>query len=321
MKNKLKTVIRAIISILLIVCIGNIGLKIYFDYESRKDDEADEMIAQAQYLANAMRVTKDLEERGIEIKQNYKDMINKNGKRLINLRSQRVLQVTTIGEMLYISNELDQSKNNKLLAKLEEYYDKDRKLFAVYPCKGYQKEEDKNESVWITFSITLYNELKGTNFLDKYQLEEGFAQWYNAHIKEEKCEDDLIDIFWLLYDNNRLDLIDANTICPLLKDRVLEDEKYLKDTKENSMSAIFCVDEIDSYYSYFDKSDAYTGCAEKIFAKINSAKQLEYDKEDSSFVQFLCIMLESIDNVEQNSFFVNNIGTYLEENYRNTYLN
>ncbi|MCI8410622.1 MAG: hypothetical protein HFJ09_15400 [Lachnospiraceae bacterium] len=231
MKNKLKLIAHNILSILLFCFILNFGINIYFDYESRKDDEADEMIAQAQYLANAIRVVKDLEKRGIEIKQSYKDMINKNGKRLINLRSQRMFQVNTIGEMLYISNELDQSKNNKFLAELENYYDKERKFFAVYPYKGYQKEEDTNESVWITFSITLYNELKGTNFLDKYQLEEGLAQWYNAHLKEEECVDDLIDIFWLLYDNDRLDLIDADTICPILKDRIVEDEKYLKDTK------------------------------------------------------------------------------------------
>ncbi|MCI8410623.1 MAG: hypothetical protein HFJ09_15405 [Lachnospiraceae bacterium] len=87
------------------------------------------------------------------------------------------------------------------------------------------------------------------------------------------------------------------------------------------MSAIFCVNELDSYYSYFEKNDDYTGYEDKIFSKINSAEQLEYDKEDSSFVQFLCIMLESVDNVEKNYFFTKNIGTFLEENYKNTYMN
>lgn len=321
MKRKWKK--RILISLLIVFCMGTIGivgLKVFWDYKSYQDDEANQLIAQAQYLANAIRVRKTLEKYGIELTQDYVDAINENGVKLINLQNIREVEVTTIGEMLYIANELDNRKNKQLQQKLDEYYDKDKKIFSQYPYKCYQDKTSKDEHVWIALTITLYNELNDTELLDYYNIEEGLAEWYQLHINDANEKTNLVSIFWLLYESDKLNLIKESTICSLIKNDIQEEKNYLEKEEENSMTTLFYADEVNAYYSYFKKNNDYVGFVEKIFCKINSSEQLEYNKDDISFIIFVRQMIESIDNITENSFFIHNISEYLEENYKTCYL-
>lgn len=312
-----KKFLRVFLLVIGMVLVGIIGTKIYFNYQLRVIDENNELIAQTQYIANVLRLQRELHQEGIELSSSYSEMIEEKAKKIVKMKELEQLEVTRIGEMLYIADAIGDNEKNKFRNLLNEYYNPKKKIFSQYPYNENISDEARNEHVDVFLTISMYNELNDTKLLKEYDLEEGLANWFMENYKNEEEESNLTSIIWLLYNNDKekLQSLDRNIVCDLLKNEIDGVENDYKKTSKDCMTTLFCADELNAYYIYFEGNDKYEGCVDKIYKKIEDEAGLEYSEDDSTFVIFFRMLVEDIDSVVENQYIVDNISDLLIKNY------
>ena len=284
-----KKVLRIFFCIIGIALVGIAGTKLYFNYQLRIIDENNELIAQTQYIANALRLQKELHQQGVELSSSYCELIEERAKKIVKIKKLEQLEVIRIGEMLYIADTLGDNEKNRFRNLLNEYYNSEKKIFSQYPYNENISDEARNEHLDVFFTISMYNELNDTELLKEYDIEEGLANWFMENYKNEEEESNLTSIIWLLYDNDKekLKSLDRNIVCDLLKDEIEDVENSYKETSKDCMTALYCADELHAYYTYFKENNKYEGIADKIYKKIEDEAGLEYSENDSTFLIFL----------------------------------
>lgn len=314
MKNKF---LRGFLLVIGIVFVGIVGTKLYFNYQLRIIDENNELIAQTQYIANALRLQKELHQKGVELSSSYSEIIEERAKKIVKIKEFEQLEVTRIGEMLYIADILGDNEKSRFRNLLNEYYNSDKKIFSQYPYNENISDEARNEHLDVFLTISMYNELDDTELLKEYDIEEGLANWFMENYKDEEEESNVTSIIWLLYDNDKgkLKSLDRNIVCDLVKKEIEDVESSYKETSKDCMTALFCADELHAYYTYFEENDKYEGMVDKIYRKIEDEAGLEYSEDDSTFLIFFRMLVEDVDRVVENQYIADNISDLLIKNY------
>lgn len=316
----MKKIVRGLITVLIIIILVALVGTIYIEIQKRKfREEAElEMLAyEAQYYVNAYKVIDILEKNDIKIDESYKKDLADVSKKIVSGYYIEGYGIQMLAEIMFLNDAYDLGKSKQIQKIVDTYYIEDKKIFADCPVDVFLGNVDEYEELWISINLTIIKELSGTDLLNKYNLCEGIAMWYNENIgKKDADEDTLKSIFFALDKEDQLDLIDKDSILPILESDMTTDIEEV--CSNSTMTDILSMKSVNRFHQIFYNDKKYENMTDIMLSKMSSEEELEYIKEDTYFVVFLEMMLEGVNEIDKNSFFAKNINRCLIDNYEAT---
>ena len=327
-KSKFKKILITIFIILGLIIIIDLFLKVYFNQKTDTELNDQMQLFQAQYNIQAVEIIRILENNGVEIDSKYKHEIKNTSRQIVNDIQDYLPEVHIVAQAVYLNEYYKFEKTQKMYDVLDKYYINEKKIFCQLPLtKKMTSKLNELENQSVSFTIDLAQALERYDYiLNKYQVYDGLAEWYQEHIDDNTTEsltkDNLISIFWILYESGNLDKIDYPRIKPFLYKEVKDGQKILDNQKkERNLTTLFYADEVSSYKKLFENDNSYKNTANQIFSEIDTLEELQYDKNDELFVYYLAETLRIVSDPKQCNILTKNVNNCLKENYTTCFLN
>lgn len=277
---------------------------------------------QSQYVCDAAKLVKVLQEKNILVDQEYIDELQKKEQFIIGSFEtiSSSLNIDTMGTILYLNEHYNNGMSEKILQHIDNYYIRKNKLFSMYPIEEENYLEIKKDELENVQYTQMFLEALGDKkeIVSKYKLEEGLADWFNqnaGNTSNEKVKSTLEEVFWYFYDNNELDMIEYEKVKNIIKSDVENAKKYVKEEKKANMTKALWMQEIDCYLQLFEKDNSYQEKVTETFNQIQTLEQLEYEKTDKACLFVLTDFLKDADNPENLDFIKDVINDCLKENF------
>ena len=253
--KKLRRVFCVVVIALMILAIG-VSIQKKID-NKRIENEANAINAlnKSCYVENVLLLIDYLENHNINVNAEYKEEVRNLAKTILECYEDAGnIDSITMSNVLCIDYLYDKKIDNKTLDKMDCYYDKDLKLFKQFALENNNGTE-KQLTAWVSQSVETRNNLKKSNLLKKYEIDDGLIEWFNNNVDkftendDDILSDNLDSVFWMLIDDTKIKKLNFDKIIPYEKKEIDKEKEELTNTIEKGRSFI----EIKSDINSFDK--------------------------------------------------------------------